>query len=577
MLAVLTVLTVLTVLGMLMAWTAAARAQAADRGGSGSSSSAGTEEIDTCTRPLGIGASEAENQAADHYDRGINLYEQGDYEGAIEEFIAAYCHKPSYPVLKDIAQSFERMVDYEKAVAYLQRYIAETPPERHEERQVQSARVQVLRNLPARVRIATAPPGAAVTLSSPSGVRARGLSNDDQPLLIRKGVYTLSIELDGHEPVTETIEVKIGQPYSYYYRLEPTKGTLRVMAVPATARIFIDKRWVALGSHLDELPIGTYVIEVEADGYLPARREVALTETGQRLTMALAPRPRDGRTELLIAASVGGAVWSGSAAATIFGAGELLGGAGTALGLGIGLGGSYLGVPHDIGVGTSSFIMGSTLIGAAEGLLLARFFSCESRQDPDTGLYKSDSCGPDVIDGATQDAIAGATLASSVAGAVFGALVGPRLELSAGDAAVINSGALWGAIGGMLFYVVFEEDVRVDEPLVFSGLNLGILTGALVAQRTDASRAHVGLIDLAGLAGLILGASVANIVAGGEDSSEQVPHFTLAGMTVGLITGAYLTRHMDEPSVLSSMQPRIGAAIDAAGDSAVTFGLGSAF
>lgn len=554
-------------LAMLMAWTGVARAQAANRGASGRG--AGTEEVDTCTRPLGIEAIQAENQAADHYDRGINLYEQGDYEGAIEEFISAYCHKPSYPVLKDIAQSFERMVDYEKAVAYLERYISETPADRLEERQVQSARVQVLRSLPARVRIATAPPGAAVTLSSPSGVRARGLSNHDEPLLIRKGVYTLTIELDGHETVTETIEVKIGQPYSYYYRLEPTKGTLRVMAIPATARIFIDKRWVALGSHLDTLPIGTYVIEVEADNHLPARREVALTEAGQRLTVTLAPRPRAGRTELLIAASVGGAAWGGSAAVTIFGDDGLLGAAGTALGLGIGLGGSYLGIPHDIGVGTSSFIMGSTLIGGAEGLLLSRFLSCGSTQNLETGVHESDDCNEEVI--------AGATLASSVAGAVFGAVVGPRLELSAGDAAIINSSALWGAIGGMLFYAVFEADARVDDPLVFSGLNLGILTGALVAQRTDTSRAHVALIDLAGLAGLIVGASVANIITEETSSSEQGPHFALAGMTLGLITGAYLTRHMDEPPVLSSMQPRIGTTIDAAGANAVTFGLGSAF
>lgn len=526
----------------------------------------GTNEVDSCEPPRGISEAEAENRAADHYDRGLNLYEQGDYEAAIEEFMAAYCHKPYYLVLKDIAQSFERMVDYEKAVAYLERYVRETPADRAEERQVQSARVQVLRNLPARVRIATVPPGAIVTLSNASGVRARGISNDEEPLLIRTGTYTLTIALDGYEAVSESIDVKIGQPYSYYYRLEPRTGTLRVAAVPPNARIFVDKRAVGLGSHVEELPIGRYVIEVEADGYLPARRELTISENNQtRTTIALERVPRSGRTELLIAASVGGAAWGGSAFTAIFGENEL-GTLGTALGLGIGLGGAYLGIPRDISVGSSSFIVGSTLVGVVEGLLVSSLFSCETVQQMDTGLYRPDTCDGEVI--------AGVGLMSGVGGAVFGALAGPRFALDAGDAAIINSGALWGVIAGGLFYSVFDQDARVDEALVLSGLNLGVLTGALVAQRSQVSRGHVALIDLSGLAGIIVGTAMASVI---PDEGEQVPHLALAGMTIGLITGAYLTRHMDEPPRLPSLSPSVGAARDLGGAGAMTLGISGTF
>lgn len=549
--------------------TESARAQGPEGGGIGHgdlASSAATQEVDACERPHGLSDAENENQAADHYDRGINLYEQGDYEAAIEEFVAAYCHKPYYLVLKDIAQSFERMVDYEKAVAYLERYVQETPDDRAEERQVQSARVQVLRNLPARVRIATVPPGASVTLSKQSGVRARGSSNDQEPLLIRKGVYTLSIALDGYQTVTETIEVKIGQPYSFYYRLEPKKGTLRVISVPPTARIFIDRRSVGLGSHVDQLPIGTYVIEAEADGHVPARREVEITEDSQtRVTITLDRMPRSGRTELLVASSLVGAAWGAGAFQASFGE-NLLGTVGSALGLGIGFGGAYLGIPRDIPVGTSSFIIGSTLIGSVEGLLVSSLVTCKTRQDVGTGQYRLDDCDGDVI--------AGVGLVSGVGGALFGALTAPRFDMDPGDAAIINSGALWGAITGALFYVVFDRDARVDEALVLSGLNLGLLTGALVAQRSQVSRGHVGLIDLSGLAGIIAGAALANVV---PDEGKQVPHFALAGMTVGLITGAYLTRHMDEPPVLPSMSPSMGATIDASGTGTMTIGIAGAF
>src|SRR5678816_3408252 len=152
------------------------------------------------------------------------MYVQGDFENAIEEFVAAYCDAPHPDMLKNIAQSYERLLDFEKAVAYFSRYILELPPDATELREQISFRVDVLSKLQARIQVATEPAGASVVLTSDTGTVAQGIANSEEPILVRKGTYEMRIELSGHEVVTRSIDVKIGQPYSYYFRLEPLKG-----------------------------------------------------------------------------------------------------------------------------------------------------------------------------------------------------------------------------------------------------------------------------------------------------------------------------------------------------------------
>ncbi|MCG8424586.1 MAG: PEGA domain-containing protein [Proteobacteria bacterium] len=520
-----------------------------------------THEIDSCKSTLASRSKGNEARAYEHYQRGLKLYEQGDYEAAIEEFVRAYCHKPSATVLRDIAQSFERLVQYEKAVAYLERYILENPDSQREERRVQSGRVQVLRNLPARVHIATDPAHAEVTLISTSGVRLVGFSNAAEPMRVPRGTYAMTIELAGYETIKETIHVQIGQPYSYYYQLEPKKGTLRVVAVPATARIFVDKREVALGTYVDQLPVGEYTIRAEVDGRLAQTRTIEIIAGGQKnATFDLKRKPRSGRSELLISAAVGGLGFGSGTFSTIFGDDTLLGTIGGIVGLGLGFGSAYIAVPSDIPVGHSSYIIGSSLIGMAEAGLVSAFISCG------TG------------GGCNQSLIVGTTLAGGTAGLLVSSLTADQINIDAGDAAIINSGALWGSISGALFWVVFGSNDLLDKPLIFGGLNLGLLTGALLAKRYRVSRSHVALIDLSGLLGLVVGASFVDVADLSDSIGERVPNFALLGMSIGLLTGAYFTRHMDEPpKSLNLVSPSVGATTDASGKAALTLGLQGRF
>ena len=112
-------------------------------------------------------------RAAEHYDRGLVLYEQGDYEGAIAEFVAGYCDAPNPIMFYNIAQSYERLLDYDKAVAYFERFLRESSGE-STERNKAALRVKVLEQLPARIQVATVPPGIVarrtITSAAPGNV-----------------------------------------------------------------------------------------------------------------------------------------------------------------------------------------------------------------------------------------------------------------------------------------------------------------------------------------------------------------------------------------------------------------------
>ena len=127
--------------------------------------------VDACPEQQGSESART-TRAADDYDRGLVMYDEGDYRGAVEAFVDSYCNKPHPAALYNIAQSHERLLDFARSVQYFERYISSAAATAPNVKKA-SLRAEVLRNLPAQLRVATVPPGAAITIRDSSGVRAR--------------------------------------------------------------------------------------------------------------------------------------------------------------------------------------------------------------------------------------------------------------------------------------------------------------------------------------------------------------------------------------------------------------------
>jgi hypothetical protein len=170
-----------------------------------------------------------------------------------------------------------------------------------------------------------------------------------------------------------------------------------------------------------------------------------------------------------------------------------------------------------------------------------------------------------------------------LAGAAAGYYLADLTHTSSGDAALINTGAVWGTAAGALFAVSFQTDHTVSGGLVLTGLGMGTVGGVLLSHNFTVSRTHAALIDLAGFVGLIGGLAAESLAyptgATGESSSidakaqEHLANFALGGMAIGLITGGILTSSIDAPKLAPTFTP----VPTANGRTATTYGVTGRF
>jgi MFS family permease len=163
-----------------------------------------------------------------------------------------------------------------------------------------------------------------------------------------------------------------------------------------------------------------------------------------------------------------------------------------------------------------------------------------------------------------------------VLGLGAGAAAGVWLDYKApnyGRVAVIQSGAVVGALAGALAVPAFKEEgasLAYYEPLgILAGMNLGLGAGLALAylppqEQYGPSWKRALLVDLAGAAGAfagVVGATITKCVAersaGGNDTCSFAPsqrnaRFALVGGAAGLVAGWLLTRNLDKGENLPS-------------------------
>jgi hypothetical protein len=554
------------VVAILALWAATPAAAQPDSGFIGKVSA--QLEIDDCPR-ADPAASEAQLTArfGALYERGEVLYLQGDYPGAVRELVSGYCvaggfgrgREVRYQLLKDIGQAYERNLDYEKAIGYFERFIHDYPTGVDPaDRRVVESRVLVLQKLRAQILVETSPGGANVTISNEGGVA--GLGRSGKPIEVPGGAYAMLVELAGHEPHTQQIEVRIGKPFAFFVPLRPLRGRLSAQVAPADARVFLRdrsvERFVGVGRVDEVLPAGKYVLIAEAPDRLKEERPIeVLPDRVNRMQLDLPLRPQFGRRQLILFSAIGGAYSAGGLLTAFNETG--ISGLGVAGGAAIGLLGSILYLPDEVPLGASNLAITAGLTGTLAGVTGALVFTDSER-------------------------IAGPVLgAATLLGTGLGYYLGERTKITPGDAALFNSSVLWGTVAGGLFALSFGgEERRISSGLVLSGLGMGAVSGVLMTRYFEVSRRRAVLIDIGGLAGIIGGLAAEGLVyrsdgAGAEASAEHVANFMLGGVAIGLIGAGILTRNLDAPKV--PVKPAIGTATAATGATTTLYGVAGAW
>jgi hypothetical protein len=522
-------------------------------------------EIDDC-KPTELSPDEVTRQGGEHYDRGETLYRQGDYEGAVRELVYSYCLVPAfYTILEDIGRAYERNLDYEKAIGYLERYVRAVPPpgaprcsvcpaDPQRNKSTVARWVEVLKKLKAKIYVESQPPGAQITIANDAGVAARAHSGETIEVL--GGHYDMVTELDGYEPYHQALDIRVGKPYTYFVPLVALHGRLSMQVLPPDARIFLGDRLVGIG-HIDlALPANTYVVTSEAPDRITDRRRVeVLADQLKRVQVELTAQPQFGRRQLIAFSAIAGAGATGSMLYAFHNTG--LSGLGVIGGGATGLVGSAFLLP-DVPLGTSNLTVTSTaggaILGAGASLLFTR--------------------RPEVI-----YPVVGL---SAALGGTAGYLVGDAIRINVGDAALINSGVVWGSVAGGLFAASFDPGHAVGGGLVLSGLGMGTVGGLLLQSNFSISRTHAVLIDVGGVVGIIGGLALESLVYQNQTAQtasapidpraqEHLANYALGGMAIGLLTAGILTRALDNPKI--PVSPAITQATAGDGSVATVYGV----
>jgi hypothetical protein len=181
----------------------------------------------TGARALGDVAS---REASAHFQRGVELYNDGDYRGALVEFKRAYAIWPRANVLYDVGQTEFQLLDYAAALKTMERYLAETGANAVHRAEVEST-VEVLRGRVGRVALVVDAPDCEVTVDD----QPAGSTPLAQPLLVSVGQRKLAVACPGRPPAVRRVEVAAGELARVELKLKlPAAVVAHSTGTPAT-------------------------------------------------------------------------------------------------------------------------------------------------------------------------------------------------------------------------------------------------------------------------------------------------------------------------------------------------------
>jgi tetratricopeptide (TPR) repeat protein len=136
-------------------------------------------------------------EAGSRYDRGLQLYSDGDYALAVIEFERAYSLVSDYRVLYNIGQVRVQLGNYAKARLALEQYLktgGEQVPKARQDSVHKDLEMLIART--AFLRVETNVPGADVAIDDVSV----GTAPLSEPLLLEAGEHKVTVQRSGYQP-----------------------------------------------------------------------------------------------------------------------------------------------------------------------------------------------------------------------------------------------------------------------------------------------------------------------------------------------------------------------------------------
>jgi tetratricopeptide (TPR) repeat protein len=228
------------------------------------------DKIETLKKKLGAEASTPDAKYQARIDAGRKAYSRGDYEGAIEEFKAAFDMKPNAGALYNIAKSYEKMARYDEAIEYFQQYL-DLDPKATDRSDVEETIKRLKKTLKEKFQelsVSSDPPAADIYLDD----RNTGLQGQtNYRFKVTPGPHTLYLDLNGYEPTKRDFIMPDDKPLALDFKMKKLEnvGYVEIKVDQDGARIFVDGAIIGLSPYKlkKALQEGEHQIQVEQIGY----------------------------------------------------------------------------------------------------------------------------------------------------------------------------------------------------------------------------------------------------------------------------------------------------------------------
>ena len=141
-------------------------------------------------------------EADRHFQRGVALYVEADYRGALVEFERAYTLAPNGIVLFNVGETQYQLRDYAAALATFEHYLVEAPAN-DSHRTLAEANIKELRTRVGRLRIVTVPAGAEISIDD----KVVGQTPFEKAIVVGIGQLSVRATMPGRAPVVRTVDV----------------------------------------------------------------------------------------------------------------------------------------------------------------------------------------------------------------------------------------------------------------------------------------------------------------------------------------------------------------------------------
>lgn len=215
--------------------------------------------------PEASASSSASKEAGKHFRRGVALYNETDYRGALAEFRRAYEIAPNAAVLYNIGEAYYQLQNYAAALSVFERYIVEagtTAPHRHEVEQT----LEILHSRVGKIRVTTNVPSCEVTVDD----ELVGKAPFETPIVVSVGRRKVTAMLPGRVPDTRFVEVAAGDTVDLTLSLGASGGAA---GGKSGGLDLVTAGWVATGV-LGAATIGTAIWAFSASHQLQDARKV---------------------------------------------------------------------------------------------------------------------------------------------------------------------------------------------------------------------------------------------------------------------------------------------------------------